>query len=113
MSGPLTTGLASACAAIAATVASVPSIVNADSDTLATLATQIATAQGWVVQVVAFYDTAVAAAGLPANFASGLAPATLVANVNTLLAAGTALNQALDCQAKLGRLAKNIAQITT
>jgi hypothetical protein len=111
--GAITASLVAAVAAVQATIASVPSITGADSGTLATLAAQVATAQGLAQQVQAFWDAALTAAGAPANFASGTAPAVMVVNVNALLNATQGLNLAFDCANKLGRLAKNVAQITS
>jgi len=111
--GVITGNLVAAMAAIETTLASVPSVSGADLDTLAALQAQIATAQGYAQQVLEYYDTALAASGAPANFASGTAPATMIANVQALLANTSAITYAFDCSAKLGRLAKNVAAIIT
>lgn len=111
--GQITQQLVTAMAAIQATIASVPSVSGADTATLATLQSQIAIAQGFAQQVLAYYDAQLAASGPAANFASGTAPSVMVANVNTLIADATAITAAIDCVSKLGRLAKNVAAIGT
>jgi hypothetical protein len=111
--GVLTAQLNAAMAAVTATMASVPSILDIDTDTLVTLQQQIATALSYAQQVLSAYDTLLAGAGAPANFASGTPPVTMTANVNALLAYSTAINYAFDCVSKLGRLSKNVAALTT
>ena len=98
-------------AAVSATLVGVQSILNIDTATLVTLQQQVAAALVTAQQVLEQYDALLAAAGAPANFASGTPPATMVANVNALLAYSTAINYAFDCASKLGRLQTNLAAI--
>jgi hypothetical protein len=109
----LTTSLATALATVQASIASVPSVSGASQSFLQTLATQVSTALGLAQQVLAYWDTTLAAAGAPANFASGADPADMVASVDALLLASTNITWAFDCANKLGRLLSNIEAIGT
>ena len=100
-------------AAVQSSISSVPSLSNASVSFLATLSAQISAAQQDGQELVTVMDKFLDLLGDNSYFSAGLSPEILVQNMVAIEAYTYLLPFALDSVARLTRMGKTVAGITS